>query len=151
MTKKTILPSDRRSLPVIFSNLAKAAEKQQREEEQKLFSFLADRLADGPVPGGSLTDLKEKITSDIQKDYKAINQAAAEKRDRGILRALRWGEKVTTLQKSLIDRFLEKGDALLEGNDLFVCEACGFVFLGTEVPGICPVCKAPSKRFSKVK
>ena len=151
MTKNTILPSDRRSLSVLFSNLAKAAEKQQREEEQGLFSFLAGRLWDGPAPGGNLAELREKIASDIPGAYGEINHAAAEKGDRGILRALRWGEKVTTLQKSLIDRFLDKGDALLEGNDLFVCEACGFVFLGSQVPEICPVCKAPSKRFSKVK
>jgi len=151
MNKKTILPPARRSLPVIFSNLAKAAEKQQREEERGLFMILAERLQSAPAPGGSLAALKEKIASDIPNDYKEINLAAAEKKDRGILRALRWGEKVTTLQKSLIDRFLDKGDALLEGNDLYVCEACGFVFLGSQVPAICPVCKAPSKRFSKVK
>jgi rubrerythrin len=151
MTKNTTIPSDRRSLSVLFSNLAKAAEKQQKEEERGLFSFLADRFRDGPAAGGSLADLKEKIAADIPKNYKEINLTAAEKGDRGILRALRWGEKVTTLQKSLIDRFLDKGDALLEGNDLFVCEACGFVFLGSQVPEICPVCKAPSKRFTKVK
>lgn len=151
MTKNTTIPSDRRSLSVLFSNLAKAAEKQQKEEERGLFSFLADRFHGEPAPGGSLADLKEKIAADIPKDYKEINLTAAEKGDRGILRALRWGEKVTTLQKSLIDRFLDKGDALLEGNDFFVCEACGFVFLGSLVPEICPVCKAPSKRFTKVK
>jgi len=38
----------------------------------------------------------------------------------------------------------------MDDSSLFVCEACGFIFLGKAAPEICPVCKAPAKRFSKV-
>ena len=75
----------------------------------------------------------------------------AEWAERGALRAATWGQKVTTSQRALIDRYLSKGQELLDGKKLFVCEACGFIFLGDSPPPICPTCKAPQSRFSVVK
>ncbi len=58
------------------------------------------------------------------------SSAGAEAGDRGALRTVKWGKKVTTAQRALVDRYASKGDELLEGEQLFVCEACGFIFLG---------------------
>jgi hypothetical protein len=68
--------------------------------------------------------------------------------NRGILRVSVWGGKVATILKSMIGRVTAKGNALLdEGQAFFVCDACGFVFIGSSAPEICPVCKAPAARF----
>lgn len=61
------------------------------------------------------------------------------------------GEKVTWTQKALLDRYAARSEDLLVGKDFYLCEACGFIFLGTEMPEVCPVCKAPRSRFSFVK
>ena len=98
-----------------------------------------------------LAEVRDALSKSLAGEYPACKAAAEAKADRGVLRSLVWGEKVTTIEKSLIDRYLSKGEALLEGKNLYVCEACGFIFLGSDVPEICPVCKAPSSRFSVVK
>ena len=51
---------------------------------------------------------------------------------------------------NLIGRWLKEGDAAFEGSDLFVCDACGFIFVGAEAPEICPVCKVPRFKFNRV-
>lgn len=136
------------ALPVVLSNLQKASEKQQNYDSAETFAKLSkDLYLD--VNSGDFAEIKEMVVSDLA-DISTIHKIAAEAKDRGTLRALTWGGKVAAIQKSLIDRYLSKGEALTEGKNLFVCEACGFIFLGGEVPAICPVCKAPSSRFSKV-
>ncbi len=138
------------SLSIIYSNLAKAAEKQQDENRSGIYAERSlnfrskqDALAGGPA------ELAERIRKDLEEGIPAATAAAEKCGDRGALRALRWGEKVAKIQKSLIDRFMKQGEALLEGKEIFVCQACGFIYLGTEVPDICPVCKAPASRFTK--
>ncbi len=94
---------------------------------------------------------KDLISNDLSLVYPEIQAKAEKVGDRGVLRALRWGQKVTAIQKSLVDRYAAKGEALIENNDLFVCEACGFIYLGTKAPDLCPVCKAPKSRFIRTK
>jgi rubrerythrin len=183
-----MIPSQK-TYPAIFSNLAKASEKQQREETAQLFRQLSqitqartgieavnesaagtqtqartrietkiENDAKNEAPGAtgegsaeaSLTAVRQRITQDLETHYPQLQQLAEAANDRGAQRALKWAQKVTTLQKSLIDRYLLKGEALMADSSLFVCEACGFIFLGKAAPEICPVCKAPAKRFSKV-
>ncbi len=183
-----MIPSPK-TFPAILSNLAKATEKQQREDTAQLFRQLSEitrtrtesaavnesaagtrtragtRIenkvendAKNEAPGAtgegsaeaSLTAVRERITQDLENQYPQIQKLAESANDRGAQRALKWAQKVTTLQKSLIDRYLLKGEELLADSSLFVCEACGFIFLGKTAPEICPVCKAPAKRFSKV-
>jgi rubrerythrin len=141
---------ENKPLFAIFSNLSKAAEKQQLNEMAELYSQLSDTCYIGTSETFEFRDLKDRISSDLIDHYPKIQKEAESKNERGILRTLRWGQKVSTLQATLIDRYLEKGEKLLEGKDLFVCEACGFVFLGDGAPDICPVCKAPKMRFSKM-
>lgn len=144
----------------IFSNLAKAAEKQQRAEASGHFATLAAYYdtAGGNDSSDTVSDqeqllasLRSSINNDLESGYVQVNESASEVTDRGALRAAKWGDKATRIQRGLLDRYLKKGDALLEGQDLFVCEACGFIALGNTAPDICPVCKAPSSRFVPIR
>ena len=137
-------------LPVILSNLQKAAEKQQEPVVAGAFAAMESEYDKGSSNVKSFSALKGLVSSDLSEVYPSLQGAAADIGDRGAMRALRWGQKVTAIQKSLIDRYETKGEALLEGKSLFVCEACGFIFLGDVAPDVCPVCKAPSSRFIKV-
>jgi len=135
----------------VFSNLAKASEKQQRYRSAELFTQLAERFDGGDATAGTLQSIRDELVRDLETEYPAVDEAGAEWGERGSLRAATWGRKVTTAQRALVDRYLAKGEALLEGKNLFVCEACGFIFLGDDPPAICPTCKAPASRFSTVK
>lgn len=137
-------------IAIIFSNLAKAAEKQQRPHAADLWRQLADTFEQGNGVEGDLAALSAALAEDLDKVYPRLNGTASDAGDSGMMRALKWGEKVTRIQKTLVDRYAAKGEALFEGKQLFVCEACGFVFLGTAAPSPCPVCKAPESRFSVV-
>lgn len=142
------------ALPAVFSNLAKAAEKQQDYETSKRFQELAESKAAAqrePAGEATLEALRAELAADLETSYPGIERAGTEATDRGVLRAAAWGKKVTTVQRSLVDRYLSKGEALIEGTQLYVCEACGFIFVGDDPPPICPACKAPSGRFSLVK
>lgn len=139
------------ALPAVFSNLSKAAEKQQEAEIANLFSTLSGLVLDRTEATGTLDEIRSALVEDGETGYQRVREGGERDGDRGVLRAAKWGEKVNTAQRSLIDRFASKGDELLEGKSLFVCEACGFVFVGTDAPPVCPVCKAPSGRFTEVK
>jgi rubrerythrin len=140
----------------ILSNLAKACEKQYRAREAELFRKLADYFDQEPVskPGDKLATSFSGLISDLNADeatfLEPIRNAAAAVADRGALRMATWGGKVNAIQKSAADRYEKKGDELLEGKSVFVCEACGFLFIGEQAPELCPVCKVQAFRFSKV-
>ena len=138
------------TLSVVFSNLAKAAEKQQNYEEADEFGRMAESCDAAVSEQGGRSELSDMIAADLEQSYPIIQKEAEAAGDRGVQRALRWGSKVTAIHKSLIDRYESKGDELFEEKGLFLCEACGFIFLGDSVPVVCPVCKAPSARFSKI-
>ena len=90
------------------------------------------------------------IAQDIDRTYLEVEQVAKSVGDRGTLRCMTWGKKVTAIHKSILARFEKQGDSLLEGNRLYVCEACGFIAISAQVPELCPICKAPSSRFVTV-
>lgn len=138
-------------LSAVFSNLGKASEKQQHYEIAERYGRLAGVYAGEDSPEGDLDSLRAMLAGDLESAYPRLQAAGADASDRGVLRALKWGEKVTTAQRALVDRYLSKGEELVEGKKLLVCEACGFIFLGDGAPEICPVCKAPSSRFSVVR
>ena len=52
---------------------------------------------------------------------------------------------------SLVSRYLREGEAMLEGTDVWVCPTCGFVYIGSEAPELCPVCKVPAWKFEKIE
>lgn len=141
-------------LSILCSNLARGCEKQYRHEEAGLFSELADYFK-SIAPQEQTPDINnilELVNQDLATNLPQARAAAeADPRDRGALRAITWCEKVSMLQKSLINRFLEKGDSLFENTGVWVCTICGFIFIGDTPPDICPVCKVPGWKFEKVE
>ncbi|MDD3919828.1 MAG: hypothetical protein PHO41_01435 [Eubacteriales bacterium] len=140
-------------LSALFSNLARGCEKQYLPEQAAAFTRLADfYAAAAPVPAESGTDA---LLSAAQKDesdaFPAAFAAAEEQGDRGAQRALRWSDKVTRIQKSLLTRRKKLGDALTDNKNVYVCTICGFISIGDAPPALCPVCKAPDWKFEKVE
>ena len=62
-----------------------------------------------------------------------------------------WGEKVTTMVRSLLEQYLRQGEDFLKNTQVWVCTVCGFVYVGDAPPELCPVCKVPAWKFEKVE
>ena len=139
-------------LAAICTNLAKGCEKQYRVEEAELFSQLA-AYYESRIPQSEERDFSQLlalIEQELNNAYPAAKEAAAANQDRGSLRALTWGEKVSRILISLLGKFEKQGDAMLDGTNVYVCEICGFVYIGNEPPEICPVCKVPSLKIAMI-
>lgn len=152
-------PSDLKELnalemSALCSNLAKGCEKQYRNEEASLFTELADyfKAAGGKADQADMETLLKLIEQDLAEGLPAAKEAASQDpKDRGALRALTWSEKVTRIQKSLLERWQKEGDAMLRNTGVWVCTICGFIYIGDEPPALCPVCKVPGWKFTKVE
>lgn len=140
-------------MSVICSNLAKGCEKQYLARESELFYQLADyyRQKAGVIADQKMQDLMDKVTGDLESGYAAAHAVADEKPDRGAKRALVWSEKVTRMLNSLMRRYETEKEQMLENTNIYVCEICGFIFIGDTPPAICPVCKVPNKKMTKVE
>lgn len=141
------------ALSVLCSNLAKACAKQLRTEEAGLFGQLSSYYKSQSKPSEEklFKDYSDLVLKDLNSGYGDATRLAKEVGDRGALRALIWGEKVTKILKSLLDRYEKQNDALLENTNVYVCEICGFVYVGNEPPEICPICKVPSFKLAKIQ
>lgn len=140
-------------LSALCSNLAKGCEKQYLGREAELFWKLADyyQKKAGIVTGQGMEALLERINQDLEKGYTEAKAAAGVKPDRGALRVLTWSEKATRILNSLIARYEKEGDSMLEHTSVYVCEICGFIYIGDTPPDICPICKVPNKKLTKVE
>lgn len=103
-------------LSAVCSNLARGCEKQYQEKEAALFREIADYLsaAQPPVPDPSLDKLMELVRQDLSRGYPGLNAAAAAAGDRGTQRICVWGEKVTRMLDSLLNRYQKEGEAFLK-------------------------------------
>ena len=99
----------------------------------------------------SLMALSALIEQDLSQGYAKATKALQTEGDRGAQRALVWGEKATKLLKSLLGRYEKQGNSLLENTSVFVCDICGFVYVGEQPPEVCPVCKVPSFKILPVR
>lgn len=147
-TEKQLSPME---MSVICSNLARGCEKQYLQKQSEDFLKLAEFFrSEAEIPDdadtGKILDL---IEQDLSSGYPYANAVAAEKRDRGAMRALVWSEKVTRMLQSLLTRYKAEGDRMLENTGVYVCTVCGFVYIGDAPPEFCPVCKVPSWKFEK--
>jgi rubrerythrin len=144
---------------VVLRNFSVASEKMHRFGLASRFKAMALSLeaiaADtiGPKPLGEvLSEILTSLKNDTADRIPLAKLTAADTGHRGPLRALTWGAKVAAIQSSVIARFLKSPDTFLEGGkQIYVCEACGFIFVGNRALDICPVCKAPASRFSAFK
>ena len=140
------------ALSILCSNLARGCEKQYKEEEAALFREIADWFA-AAAPAAEETGV-DALASRIGEDlaaYPALNAAAVQVGDRGTRRICVWGEKVTAILKTLVERYRREGEAMLRDTDIWVCSVCGFAYVGKEPPRLCPVCKVPAWKFEKIE
>lgn len=139
-------------LSALCSNLARGCEKQYKAEEAALFRQLADYFAAITQP---VQDAKvETVAALLQEDtdsYAGVRATADAAGDRGAARVCVWGEKVTRMLSSLVQRYLREGEQMLADTGVWVCTVCGFVYIGDEAPALCPVCKVPSWKFEKIE
>ena len=139
-------------LAALCSNLARGCEKQYKQEEADLFKQLADYFT-AVVPAVNDASV-EKLAKELQTDadnYAAVRATADANADRGAARVCVWGEKVTRMLSSLVNRYLNEGEAMLKDTNIWVCTACGFVYIGDTPPELCPVCKVPDWKFEKIE
>ena len=136
----------------LCSNLAKGCEKQYRAELAEAFMVLAAWFGgrERTVTDASFEQLLERVNADLDSGFPAVNAVSRQEGDRGALRALTWSEKVTRILKSLLTRYAQEGEAMLADTQVYVCTICGFVYVGNDLPEVCPVCKVPNFKFEKI-
>lgn len=139
-------------LEALCINLSKGCEKQYLTRESELFRELAAYFHHytSPVSQNQISDLLPLIEEDLSKNYPAAFQQAEQAHDRGTLRALTWSEKVTRILFSLLNRYSNQGNDLILHTNIYVCEICGFIYLGDSPPDICPICKVPKEKIALV-
>ena len=139
-------------LAALCSNLARGCEKQYKQEEADLFKQLADYFT-AVVPAVNDASV-DKLAKELQTDadnYAAVRATSDANADRGAARVCVWGEKVTRMLSSLVNRYLNEGEAMLKDTNIWVCTTCGFVYIGDTPPELCPVCKVPNWKFEKIE
>lgn len=140
-------------LGALCSNLQKACTKQLRSEEASLFGTLAayyDRHHTSEKEQ-DYQGLLAAINADLSGGFTEASNAAEKANDRGAKRALLWGEKTSKLLKALMVRYEKQGSALLENTNVWVCEICGFIYVGDTPPSLCPICKVPSFKIHPIQ
>ena len=140
-------------MSALCSNLAKGCEKQYMFREMEKFSELADYFAavSPPSDKDSIDDIAEMLNRDLEENYPLVSSKASADSDRGALRICAWGERVTRMLDSLVQRYLEEGEEMLKDTQIWVCTICGFVYIGDEPPALCPVCKVPNWKFKRME
>lgn len=139
-------------LAAVLSNLARSCEKQYKVEEAKLFSELASYYtAKVKVPEkANFASLLYKINENLADEFVTAKNVAENYGDRGALRVLIWSEKVSRITASILARYEKEGNAMLENTKIWVCDICGFIFIGDAPPAVCPICKVPSFKIQEV-
>ncbi len=140
-------------ISALCSNLARGCEKQYMPEEAAAFQDLGEyfKAAAAPAQAPEFDQLLALIEKDLEESMPNANVVASDAGDRGALRALTWSEKVTRIAKSLLTRYQKEGASMLENSGVYVCTICGFIYIGDNLPEICPVCKVPNWKFEKVE
>ena len=135
----------------ICSNLARGAEKEYLFEEQQLFTELFKHFESRiePMPG-SLDDVVNLMTAD-SKLFDTAFATSDKYNDRGSKRGLTWASKTTNIVKSILDNYQKEGLDYLKNTKIWVCDICGFVYIGDTPPAVCPICKVPSLKIMEVQ
>lgn len=139
-------------LAAVCSNLARGCEKQYKQQEADLFNELADYFTAvmPAIDDATVQEVARLLQEDIN-NYPTVRTTADSNNDRGAARICVWGEKVTRMLSSLVSRYLNEGEKMLEGTNIWVCTTCGFVYIGEQAPELCPVCKVPAWKFEKIE
>jgi len=140
-------------ISAICSNLAKGCEKQRLMEEMDAFNKIAVYYKSRAVAekGETLDTIARMCNDDLTDGLTNANSTAKANADRGAMRSLVWCEKVSLVMKTLLDRFSKEGDEMLRNTKIWVCDICGFLYIGDISPEICPVCKVPNYKIIEVE
>lgn len=140
-------------LSALCSNLARGCEKQYKSEESDLFTKLAEYYASKVTTSASVdfSAIATGIEIESKEQFPTAKATASEVADRGAARVLVWSEKVTKIIQSLLSRYEKEGNKMLEGTKVWVCDICGFIYVGDVPPAVCPVCKVPNMKILEVK
>lgn len=137
-------------ISLICSNLARGCEKQYLEEEKDLFRELSKHYEGlEEDKAGNLDDVINMIDNDINNFSKEM-EVFSKCDDRGSKRVINWANKSTNIMKVVIDTYKEKGIDYIKNTKIWVCDICGFVYIGDNPPKVCPVCKVPSLKILEV-
>ncbi len=147
-----LLEMNSAELGVLFSGLAKACSKQYLGEESSAFTKLSEYFIGNSktVDSSKIEEILPLVVENIEKDYPITMELAQKKKDRGAQRVCVWGEKATNMLRSILTRFESQKEAILENTRIYVCEACGFIYIGDELPDVCPVCSVPKSRIYEI-
>ncbi len=140
-------------MSIICSNLALGCQKQYLFRQAEGFAQLAEFFKSKvePIKSVSSDRLLELVQKDLEVNYPYAKALATKKADRGALRALTWSEKATTMLHSLLLRYKNEGEKMLEKTNVYLCSVCGFIYLGETAPKLCPVCKVADWKFEKIE
>ena len=138
-------------ISLICSNLAKGCEKQYLEEEEHLFKELASYYeSKEDSNNGTFNDVLDKVNNDLNELSSAMDIASSVG-DRGAKRVITWALKTSNVIKYIIENYQKNGINYLKNTKIWVCDICGFVYIGNEAPSVCPICKVPSLKILEVK
>ena len=141
-------------MSAICSGLAKSCEKQHLIPEMVAFHKIAAYYKAKSRVKNSLKlllDAAAILDQDLSTGYYAVYNTAKASDDRGELRSLAWCEKTSTMMKSLLVRYAKEGDVMLQNIKIFVCDICGFIWLGDAPLDVCPVCKVQSRKILQMQ
>ncbi len=140
-------------LSAVFSNLAKGSKKQYKPEMAALYSELASYYIQKSekLNNPDFESLKTLLQADLSSHFAFANEVAGKNHDRGALRALKWAEQVSKMINSHLKKVESSAADFLKETNVYVCDICGFIYVGDEKPEICPVCKVPSMKMTQVR
>lgn len=137
-------------MAVLCSNLSKGCEKQYLMEESDAFRQISEYyMAKAGRKTGTFDDLMGLIEEGIVRSEEALD-VSKRAGDRGAHRATLWNVGVSKVLRALMDRYAKNGDRMLENTNVYVCDICGFIYVGDEPPEICPVCKVPNQKLLRI-
>ena len=134
----------------ICSNLAKACDKQYLEEEKGLYLELFEYFKSKDINNGSINNLVEMFNNDANLLNDAFN-IVNNYDDSGAKRVLTWATKTNNIINSIIKDYSVKGIDYIKNTKIWVCDICGFVFIGDVPPQVCPICKVPNFKILEVE
>ena len=156
-------------LSALCSNLKRGCGVQQLPREAELFGQIADYFESVTVQEDhegvrtllyfesvtvqedheGVRTLLDMINSDLM-EYGDAKATCALMSDRGALRVLTWSEKATLIMRTVLERYL-KDPSFLEHTGVYVCDICGFIYIGDDPPEVCPVCKVPGHMILRIQ
>ena len=138
-------------LSALCSNLKRGCGVQQLTREAELFGQIADYFESRTVTEDNegIDTLLRMINADLMA-YNDAKGTAALMSDRGALRVLTWSEKATLIMRTLLERY-QKDPSFLEHTGVYVCDICGFIYIGDNPPEVCPVCKVPGHMILRIQ